>query len=395
MPANFATALLVAEGRRYIPAVSVQEAQSRALLETISLGGRQTSLVTLESGPVRVRVIGYGATVVSVECPDRKGDSTSVVLGFEDFERYLGDHPYFGSTVGRYANRIRGAAFELDGRTVRLTPNENGNQLHGGPEGFHRAWFDARALCSDETATAIFTRTSPDGEGGFPGNVQIRVEYRLFAETPDRHLATGTHTQGARSRALHIDFRATTDRPTIVGMTHHGYWQLGGPSTDVRSQRLRIAADRYVPLDHDGIPAGEARSVRGSPFDFREPHSIGERIGDPAVAIRGGYDHPLIVGGKTTVPRAVATLWDASSGRRLDVRTTEPGLHLYTGQLLSPQATGHAPFSALCLETGYAPDVPNRPDLGSARLDPGEVYEHTVVYCLSLDPLAPGIGGSE
>ena len=353
----------------------------RATIEKIVLGGRPATLSTLETcaatrgngARMRVRLLGYGATVVSLECPDRSGRMDDVVLGFADLGRYLGPHPYFGATVGRFANRIRGARFTLDGRETRLDSNENGHQLHGGADGFHRGWFDATPLPAGrdtfgEWAGIAFTRTSPDGEGGFAGNLDVRVEYRLY----DRG-------------ALRIDFFAETDRPTIVNLTHHGYWKLAGGAGGVLDESLWIGADRYVPLDSEGIPTGGTRAVDSTAFDFREPRVIGERIGDAELAPRGGYDHPLVVGTPDGGLAHVATLRDSRSGRRLDVHTTEPVLQLYTGQLLDPAETGYEPFAALCLEPGQAPDCPNQPDLGSARLLPGERYEHTVVYTLSVD----------
>jgi aldose 1-epimerase len=352
----------------YGGSLSANQSMPRTSLAPIELAGRRSSVATLEHGAVRVRLLGYGATVMSVECPDRTGRIENVVAGFTDPARYLGDHPYFGSTVGRFANRIRHARAKIGGRDVQLTANENGHQLHGGPNGFHRAWFDAAPLAGDDFAGVSFTTTSPDGDQGFPGNLDVRVDYRLYGDG-----------------SLRIDFSATTDEPTIVNLTHHGYWQLAGPATDVRRQLLWIAADEFVPLDDEGIPTGGRRSVEGTPLDFREPRMVGERIGDAALAGRRGYDHAFFVRRTGGAAAHVATLTDPESGRRLEVCTTEPALQLYTGQLLDRAATGSSPFAALCLETGQPADCPNQPDLGNASLAPGERYAHTVIYRLGTD----------
>lgn len=338
-------------------------------LEPTALGNAVANLATLDnSRGVRVRLLSYGATVVSMECPDRDDRVQNVVLGFRNLERYLGDHPYFGATVGRFANRIRNGRFRLDGREVCLAPNENGHQLHGGRLGFHRAVYETELLRGADHVGVAFSRTSPDGEEGFPGNLRVRVEYRLFES------------------ALAIDFTAKTDRPTVVNLSHHGYWNLSGGARSVREHVLWIASDRYVPLDAQGIPSVGTRPVEGTPFDFRQPRRIGERLEHPDLASRHGYDHPFMVRTRRGEPAHVATLSDPPSGRRLDVLTTEPVLHLYTGQLLDPETTGYDPFSALCLETGQAADCPNQPGLGSAQLMPGQHYEHTVVYRLAVEP---------
>jgi aldose 1-epimerase len=337
-------------------------------IEPCELGGRATSEVRLRNGAISAWLLGYGATLVGLDAPDRRGAAENVVLGFTDLERYLGPHPYFGATVGRFANRIRGASFVLDGRAVPLVANENGNQLHGGPQGFHRAWFDAAPIDGDDHVGVTFTMTSPDGDMGFPGRLDVQVVYRLYD-----------------SGALRIDFLATTDKPTVCNLTHHTYWNLGGSSSGVLDQILQIDADRYVPLDALGIPSGGTISVDGTAFDFREPRRIGERIADATLASRGGYDHPFMIRRRGGGLQHVATLRDPASGRRLDVSSTEPVLQLYTGQLLDPRETGRDPFAALCLETGQAPDCPNQPDLGSARLDPGQRYEHTAIYRLGVE----------
>jgi aldose 1-epimerase len=300
-----------------------------------------------------------------------------VVLGLKEISLYADDHPYLGSTVGRFANRVAGASFVLDGKRFPLDANEGVNHLHGGRGGFHVAPFKVRLAKRARWVDATFSRMSPDGEQGYPGNLSVTVRYRL-----------------SPPGILRIDFRARTDRATVVNLSHHSYFNLSGGARDAREHTLVIRAERYVPLDPAGLPTGTTARVRGTPFDFREARRIGDRIGDGSLASRGGYDHPFVLRARPTMAaHPAATLRDPSSGRVLDVFTTEPIIHLYTSQGLSaeqyPEITPRGgPFAGVCLETGRAPGCTNDPALGAARLDPSACYEHTVIYRFSSRPRA-------
>jgi aldose 1-epimerase len=292
-----------------------------------------------------VRILSYGGIVQSVEIPDRDGRTGDVVLGFADLDGYL-DHPepFLGALIGRYANRIAGARFPLDGVTYALEPNNAPNSLHGGAQGFDKRVWDVAPV---EHGVRL-SRVSPHGEEGFPGRLDVSVTYTLDA-----------------SGSLRIAYEAVTDAPTLVNLTNHSYWNLAG-SGDAGGHELRIAAARYTPVDADLIPTG-VEDVTGTRFDFRE----GKKVG-------AGFDHNFVLdGGVTEAAREVAELYDPASGRLLTVATTEPGLQLYTADHLSEP---FAPNDGVALETQHFPDSPNRPDFPSTVLRPGEVFRSETVY---------------
>jgi len=301
---------------------------------------------TLERAGVRVRILSYGGIVQSVEIPDRDGRTGNVVLGFADLDGYL-DHPepFLGALIGRYANRIAGARFPLDGVTYALEPNNAPNSLHGGSGGFDkRVW---EVTPAGEHGVRL-SRVSPHGEEGFPGRLEVSATYTLDA-----------------SGSLRIAYEAVTDAPTVVNLTNHSYWNLAG-SGDASGHELRIAAGRYTPVDADLIPTGVA-DVTDTRFDFRE----GKKVG-------AGFDHNFVLdGGVTPAAREVAELHDQASGRVLTVATTEPGLQLYTADHLSEP---FAPNDGVALETQHFPDSPNRPEFPSTVLRPGEVFRSETVY---------------
>ncbi|MEU3334744.1 aldose epimerase family protein [Streptomyces sp. NPDC002144] len=301
---------------------------------------------TLERAGVRVRILSYGGIVQSVEIPDRTGHRANVVLGFADLDGYLGcPGPYFGALIGRYANRIAGARFPLDGVTYALEPNNAPNSLHGGEHGFDKRVWDALPV---EHGVRL-TRVSPHGEEGFPGRLEVSATYTLEADG-----------------SLRIGYEAVTDAPTIVNLTNHSYWNLAG-SGSASGHELRIDASRYTPVDADLIPTGELADVTGTRFDFRQARKVGP-----------GYDHNFVlVGGVTQTPREVAELHDPASGRVLTVRTTEPGLQLYTADHLPEPFT---PGDGVALETQHFPDSPNRPDFPSTVLRPGGVFRSETAY---------------
>ncbi|MGW7067397.1 aldose epimerase family protein [Streptomyces sp. NPDC054855] len=305
---------------------------------------------TLERGGVRVRVLTYGGIIQSAEVPDRSGRREPVALGFDGLQGYL-DHPgpYFGALVGRYANRIAGGEFTLDGRTYRLARNNEPNALHGGTAGFDKRVWEATEV---EHGVRL-SRVSPDGEEGFPGRLAVSVTYALDA-----------------SGALRISYEATTDAPTVVNLTNHTYWNLAGAGRgSACGHELRIAAERITPTDGSQIPTGVYEDVDGTRFDFRRARKVG-----------AGIDHNYVLDkGLTARPAEVAELSDPASGRVLTVATTEPGLQLYTADHFE-EPLPFAPGDGVALETQHFPDSPNRPEFPGTVLRPGGVYESETVY---------------
>jgi aldose 1-epimerase len=315
-------------------------------------------LLALRSTVAAVEVVTLGAALHRVRVPDRHGVPGDVHLLAPDLSVRLrrAGNPYLGATVGRYANRIAGARLVLDGRPVQLEPNEGPNQLHGGPEGFHlRVWTVVDRRAGPDGGQLTLAHTSVDGDQGFPGTLRAEVTYRL--EGP----------------VLTIAHRATTDAATVVNLCNHAYWNLDGEAT-VSDHRLAVAAERYLPVDGAGIPSGGLEPVAGTPFDLRGSPRVGE-----VVAATGGLDHSYAVGGApdavTPAPVApVAWLAGPRSGRVLEVRTDRAALQVYAGAHLDAP---FAPFAGICLEAQAFPDTPNRSDLGSVELRPGEIARST------------------
>ncbi|MGV9895589.1 aldose epimerase family protein [Streptomyces tendae] len=305
---------------------------------------------TLERAGVRVRVLSYGGIVQSAEVPDRDGNTADVVLGFADLDGYVAHpEPYFGALVGRYANRIAGGRFPLDGRTYALAPNEGPNTLHGGERGFDKRVWDVAEV---EEGVRL-SRVSPHGEEGFPGRLEMSVTYTLDG-----------------SGALRIVYEAVTDAPTVLNPTNHSYFNLGG-SGHAGGHELRLAASRITPVDAGLIPTGGLDDVTDTRFDFRRARKVGS-----------GYDHNFVLDkGVTDTAEEVAELYDPASGRVLTVATTEPGLQLYTADHLGEP---FAPGDGIALETQHFPDSPNRPGFPSTVLRPGEVFRSETVYGFSV-----------
>ena len=320
---------------------------------------------------VTVTLMDYGATVVDLKVPDRAGHVADVSLGFDDFNGYLhAKNPYFGTIVGRYGNRIAKGKFTLEGKEYTLATNNNGNHLHGGTRGFDKQVWTGEVLA--EKNAVRFTRTSPDGEEGFPGALEVEVIYTL-----------------SDNSALQIDYTARTDRPTVVNLTNHLYFNLAGDGTsDIRKHELKIAASRYTPVDATLIPTGELAPVDDTPFDFRKATTIGARLaktgGEPA-----GYDHNFVLDkGSTKKPEFAAEAYDPSTGRVLTVLTMEPGVQFYSGNFLDGTMAGkggvkYPQYSGFCLETQHFPDSPNQPKFPSTVLRPGETYRTTTIYAFS------------
>jgi aldose 1-epimerase len=333
--------------------------------------------VTLRgAGGFEVAVITFGAAMQALRVPDREGRCADVVLGHDELAPYLAERRFFGATVGRYANRIAGARFDLDGRRIQLPPNDGPNSLHGGPDGFDRRLWRIQALDDGSTPSVTLFYASPNEEGGFPGALSARVTYALMG--------------GA---GFSITFEAVTDCPTIVNLTHHGFFNLAGVESgrDVLDHCLIIEADTFLPTDAAGIPSGRPEPVAGTPFDFTHPQPIGGRIRDAhkQLRLRRGYDHNFCLrGGRVGTPRPVARVEHSASGRVMMLMTDQPGLQFYSGNFLDGSVAGKGgrlcrQSDAFCLEPQIWPDAPNRPDFPSARLNPGETYRHVSIFQFS------------
>jgi aldose 1-epimerase len=318
-----------------------------AAVDVITLGG---------AGGLEVDVLTYGCIVASLAVPDQSGRTANVVLGFDRLERYIDSSPYFGAVVGRYANRIAHARFSIDGREHRVSSNEPPNHLHGGFKGFDKQVWEADT--SGNGTALVLRRTSPDGEEGFPGEVEAEVTYTVA------------------DSELRITYHAVADAPTHVNLTHHSYFNLRGTG-DVLGHSLAINASTYLPVDETMIPTGEFASVAHSPFDFQESTAIGARLRADHEQLKrsGGYDHNFNLTGAGSQLALAARVLEPTTGRTLEVRTTEPGMQFYSGQ-----AVGHRGF---CLEPQHYPDSPNRPEFPPTLLRPGERYHSTTVYAFS------------
>jgi aldose 1-epimerase len=339
--------------------------------------GRAVEAVTLANRHgISATVIAYGATLQSVIVPDREGVPADITLGHATLAEYLAQTQYFGSSVGRVANRIAGGRFVLDGAEYRVPCNNGPNALHGGPGGFDKAVWEIVSVSAEPLPSVVLTHTSADGDQGFPGTLRITATYTLD-EAGD----------------LAIEYRAETDRPTIVNLTNHAYWNLAGEGAaeGAMGHVLTIPAEHFLPTDASAIPTGEFAPVAGTPFDFREPVMIGARVRDashPQIRIGNGYDHNWVVARERSAePRLVARLAHAPSGRMLEVLSTEPGVQFYSGNFLDGSSIGKAGRcyrmgDGIALEPQMFPDTPNRPEFGSIRLEPGETYRHLIIFAL-------------
>ncbi|WP_294322881.1 aldose epimerase family protein [uncultured Sphingomonas sp.] len=339
-----------------------------------TLDGQPAEAIELTAGALSARILPLGATLQSLCVPDRDGMVADVVLGFDDVQSYRDRPSWFGVTVGRYANRIANGRFTLDGTTYTLETNNAPNHLHGGSDGFdQRLWNVAEVGQDADAAWVRLTLSSPDGEAGYPGTLHASATYTL---TPE---------------ALTIAYAATSDAPTIVNLTNHAFFDLGGQGEAMR-HLLTIEADQFLPVDATSIPTGERRAVAGTPFDFREVQAIGARVRDghdDQIAIGRGYDHNFIVRGDAGVLRPAAVLADPASGRVMTLSVTAPGLQLYAGNFLNGAQAGkggrlYRQGDAVCLEPQAWPDTPNRSDFPPARLDPGQRWESTMRFAFSV-----------
>lgn len=329
------------------------------------VAGDPIETVAIARGRFRAELLTLGASLRMLEVPDRHGNPANVVLGFANLENYRGQPRFYGAVAGRYANRIGGARFTLDGVEYRITANDGANSLHSGPLGLdQQIW----KITARSTESVTFRHVSPAGHNGFPGTLAVEARYTIEED------------------GLAIALSATTDAPTVVNLTHHAYFNLAGEASGatILDHLLRISSSRTTPVGPGLIPTGAFAEVTGTPFDFRAPRRVGERIGadDAQLKLGHGYDHNFVIDG---APRCVATLFDPGSGRVLDLHSGEPGLQFYSGNHLAGGAPGtsgktYVTRQGLCLEPQKFPDSPNRPEFPSARLDPGESYRHDIAF---------------
>lgn len=331
--------------------------------------GTAVEIFTLRDEQVEAQVMTYGAILVSLKSADRNGKRDDIVQGFDSLEGYLSPNPYFGAIVGRYANRIANAQFQLDGKTYTLPKNDGPNTLHGGRRGFDKVVWTGKQIANGVELTYV----SPDGDQGFPGALTTTVRYTL----------TGN--------SLQIDYTATTDKDTVLNLSNHSYFNLAGQgSGDVLQHELKINAARFTPVNATLIPTGELKPVEGTPFDFRQSTVIGKRIGDDDEQLRfgKGYDHNWVLDNSTGKLAEAAEAYEPTSGRVLTVLTTQPGLQFYTGNFLDGTITGrddkvYKRRFAFCLETQHFPDSPNQPAFPTSELKPGQKFHQTTVFRLS------------
>lgn len=331
--------------------------------------GKEVNLFTLiNKNGVEVKITNYGGTVISWLSPDKHGAMSNIVLGFDSLNTYLAGSPFFGAVIGRYGNRIGKAKFTLEGKTYTLAANNGPNHLHGGNKGYDKVVWNTEPVI-DSIPSLTLTYLSKDGEEGYPGNLQVKVTYSLSDDNE-----------------LSIDYSAETDKTTVVNLTNHSYFNLSGDvSNTILNETLQIDAGNYTPVDSTLIPSGEILPVAGTPFDFTTPHKIGERMD----AVKGGYDHNFVLNKKDNSLTWAATVTDSTSGRKLEVFTTEPGLQLYSGNFLNgtlKNRDGKAinQHGGLCLESQHYPDSPNKSNFPSAVLKPGEKYHTVTKYKISV-----------
>jgi aldose 1-epimerase len=362
---------------------SLTSAPGQTVVTTSDFGkmpdGEKVAVYTLKSPKVEARIMTYGATLISLKTADSAGKWADVVLGFDDLAGYVANNnskgpAFFGPIVGRYANRIAHARFSLDGKTYSLTRNNGDNSIHGGPHGFHNQLWKAERIDSGVELSYL----SKDGEEGYPGNLAVKVRYTLS------------------DGSLKIEYSATTDKPTVLNLTNHSYFNLRGQGNgDVLAHELTLNASRFTVVDSTLIPTGELRSVAGTPLDFRESTRIGERINSDYEQMRlgNGYDHNFVVDGKADELNEAARVYEPSSGRELTVLTTQPGVQFYSANFLDGSIAGKSGVkyqrrTAFCLETQHYPDSPNHPAFPSTELVPGQEFHSITVFRFSARPPA-------
>ena len=356
------------------------DAKGQATVKKESFGktadGQNVDLYKLTNAKgMEVKITTYGGIITSLKVPDRKGKLDDVVLGFDNLDPYLKGGPYFGALIGRYGNRIAKGRFTLDGVEYKLAVNNGENHLHGGIKGFDKVVWSAKSARTRNGAAVVLTYLSKDGEEGYPGNLSVKVVYSL-----------------TNANELRIDYSATTDKDTVINLTSHSYFNLAGQGNgDILKHRLSINANRFTPTDAGSIPTGELKSVRGTPFDFSKATVVGARISqdDEQIKFGNGYDHNFVLNGKMGTLRRAASVSESSSGRHMEVWTTEPGIQFYTGNFLDGTLIGkdgkvYKQRYGFCLETQHYPDSPNKPKFPSTVLKKGGHYRTTTIYRFSV-----------
>ncbi len=335
--------------------------------------GTPVDIYTLRnSGGAEARISNYGGLVVSLKVPDRNGQLGDVVLGYDNLAGYVKVTPYFGALVGRYGNRIANGKFTLDGKQYTLATNNPPNALHGGVKGFDKVVWNARSLATGFGPALELRYLSKDGEEGYPGNLSVTAVYSLTEDN-----------------ALKVEFTATTDKKTVLNLTHHSYFNLAGKG-DILGHELMMPASRFTPVDSNLIPTGELRPVAGTPFDFRTPTLIGARIGqdDEQLKFGNGYDHNWVFDKAPGQLSLMARVYEPTTGRVLEVSSTEPAMQFYSGNFLDGTITGKGGWvyqfrNGFCMEPQHYPDSPNKPQFPSTELKPGQVYLNTIIYKFS------------
>lgn len=337
-------------------------------IQEVPVAGKNAKLFTFDNGKgVKVEISSFGGLITKLWVADKEGNSENIVLGHEDLEAYDSNDGYLGASVGRYANRIADGKFELDGNVYQLATNNGKNHLHGGLVGFHRKHWEAEMVESENSMKVRMTYLSPDGEEGYPGNLNTSITFELTADNK-----------------LLVEFEAETDKPTVVNLTQHGYFNLSAMKENTLNHELVIHAAKYTPVNNGLIPTGELAPVKGTAFDFNQPHTIGERIGE----IRGGYDHNYVIKEKHDGELVkMAEVYHAGSGRFMELYSDAPGVQFYSGNFLDGTITtngvAYTRHMGMCLEPQVFPNSPNEPSFPTSRLNPGEKYKHRIQYHFS------------
>jgi len=331
--------------------------------------GKKVDLYTLvNANGLKAKITNYGGIITSLQTPDRNGKFADIVLGYDSLDEYIKSSPYFGSLIGRYGNRIAKGKFALNGVEYTLATNNGPNHLHGGIQGFDKVVWDAKSIKTEDGVGLELTYLSKDGEEGYPGNLDCKVTYTLN-----------------NNNELRIYYEATTDKPTIINLTNHSYFNLAGhDSGDILGHELMLNAENFTPVDDTLIPTGEIASVKDTPMDFTRPMPIGSRIAQ----VKGGYDHNYVLNSKSSLKVVSASVYEPKTGRVMEIFTTEPGIQFYTGNFLDGSLKGkgavynkHAGF---CLETQHFPDSPNKPNFPSVALEPARKYVHLTIHQFSV-----------
>lgn len=336
--------------------------------------GARVNLYTLRNNKgAEVGICNYGGLVIFLKVPDRHGKFADVVLGYDNLPDYIKDTPYFGALIGRYGNRIAKGKFTLDGKEYTLAVNNGPNALHGGLKGFDKVVWEPRFLATHAGPSLELVYVSKDGEEGYPGTLSVKAIYTLTEDN-----------------ALMLDYVATTDKDTVLNLTHHSYFNLAGKG-DILNHQVMMPADKFTPVDVNLIPTGELKPVDGSPFDFRTPTAIGARIGqeDEQLKFGGGYDHNWVINKPMGQLGLMARVYEPTSGRVMEVWSTDPGLQFYSGNFLDGKNKGKGGWvykyrNGFCMEPQHYPDSPNQPNFPSVVLKPGQTYRNTIIYKFSV-----------